>query len=227
VRLANDVLIIHLRLIQSALGQKVEAKPLGVSQRERSQGCAVMGSRVVAGLPGEMELHLGWNLARATSFLAKFGQSASIATGRGAAEAVSGVSIVPVVQAITWRTGNVRFTDEVPRRPAPHGQVTLGYKSDTKGLGHASEAGRVSPQPRPKGCQQRQSRGIGPRRSEDVCSERQNLRVPSGSLRFMGPVSPTHPATKWPDQTSAGQWGGSLSNSPQQPEPGQVALRSR
>ena len=34
------------------------------------------------------------------------------------------------------------------------------YKSYTKGPGHASETGRASPQPRLKGCQQRQSRGV-------------------------------------------------------------------
>ncbi len=222
-----DMLIVHFHLIQSALSQKVEAKPWGLPPRERSQGRAVMGGREVASLPGIMELHLGWNPERATSFLAKFDRSASIATGRAAAYAVNGVPRILVVQATTLRTWKVRFTDEVPRRPAPLGQVSLGYKSYTKGQGDASETGRVSPQPRPRGCQQRQSRGSRFRFVGSVCSERQNLRVPCGPLRFMEPVSPTLPATKWPDGTSSRQGVGSLSNSPQQPRPEHMAVRQR
>ena len=192
MRLAMDMLYLHLRLIQSALGQKAEAEPVGRCPRERSQGRAAMRGHEVASFPGEMELPLGWSLERVTSFLAKFALSASFATGRDAAHAVSGALIAPVVQAITSSTQNARFTDEVPRRPGPPGRVSLGYKSHTKGRSQASAAGRASPQPRPKGWQQRQSRGVCPNRVTDPStrSERQNLRVPQGPLRFMGPVSP-------------------------------------
>jgi hypothetical protein len=160
----------------------VEAEPRGLPHRERSQGRAKTGGLEVARLPGEMELHLGWNHERATSFLAKFDRSASISIGRVATHVVSGEPIVPVAQATTHRTGKVRFTDEVPRRPAPHGQVSPGYKSYTKGQRYASEAGTGSPRPRPKGCQQRQSRGARFGFAQGVCSERQNLRVPPGPL---------------------------------------------
>src|SRR2546425_487736 len=98
MRLAMDMLYLHLRLIQSALSQKAEAKPVGLPHRERSQGRAAMRGREVACLPGEMELHLGWNHERATSFLAKFDLSASFATGRAAAHAVNGAPTVPVAQ---------------------------------------------------------------------------------------------------------------------------------
>ena len=227
VRLAMDMLIVHLRLIQSALSQKVEAKPLGHAQRERSQGRAEMGGREVACLPGEMELPLGWNDERATSSLAKFDPFASSAAGRDVVNAVSSGPTYPVAQATTYHTWKVRFTDEVPRRPAPQGRVSLGYKPDTKGQGHASETGTVSPRPRPKGCQQRQSRGSRLRVSGGTCSERQNLRVPFGPFGSMGQVSPTCNATKWQDRTSSGQWVGLLSNSLLQPKSGHAAVRSR
>src|SRR5207302_468400 len=83
VRLAMDMLNNHFHLIQSALGQKVEAKPMGLSHRECSQGRAERCGREVARLPGGTELHLGWNAERATSFLAKFDRSALFdTTGR-------------------------------------------------------------------------------------------------------------------------------------------------
>jgi len=219
----------HLRLIQSALGQKAEAEPVGLCHWERSQGRAAMRGHEVASFPGEMELPLGWSRKRATSFLAKFALSASFATGRDAVHAVSGGLTAPVVQATTSGAQNARFTDEVPRRPAPQGWVSLGYKSHTKGRGQASAAGRASPQPRPKGWQQRQSRGGCPGRLADpsTCSERQNLRVPQGPLRFMGPVSPAIKASLWPKGTSSPQPAGPLSNSPQQPEREPAAVRPR
>jgi hypothetical protein len=227
VRMAKDMLYLHLRLIQSALGQKAEAKPLGCSQRERSQDRAAMGGREVACLPGEMGLPLGQSQERASPFLAKFGRSASFATGRAAAYAVSGALLTLVIPAATSRVWFVHSTDEVPRRLVRSGQVSLGYKSHTKGPGHASETGTAFPRPRPKGCQQRQSRGLRQRLAASACSERQNLRVPLGPPGFMEPVSPAIAATKWPDGTSSRQPAGPLSNSPQQPWPGQAAVRPR
>ncbi len=227
VRMAKDMLYLHLRLIQSALGQKAEAKPVGHPHRERSQGRAAMCGREVACLPGKMESPSGWYPERASSFRAKFGQSACKRTGRAAAHAVSGGLRMPVARAITSSTGNVRFTDEVPRRPAPHGPVSPGYKSHTKGQGHASETGRASPPPRPRGCQQRQSRGARQGSAQGACPERQNLRVPPGPLGFMGPVSPTTTATKWREGTSSPQRAGPLSTSPQQPRSGPAAVPQR
>jgi hypothetical protein len=227
VRLAMDKLYLHFRLIQSALGQKAEAKPMGLPHRERSQSRAAMRGYEVACLPGELGPHLGQSHERASPFLAKFVLSAFSATGRDAAHAVSGAPMARVSPATTPRTQYVRFTDEVPRRLAPQGRVSPGYKSDTKGWGYASEAGTAFPRPRLKGCQQRQSRGASVRLTAHLCSERQNLGVLPGSIRFMGPVSPAIAATKWPGQTSSGQSVGLLSNSPQQPETRRVAVSSR
>lgn len=220
--MANDLLLLHLHLIRSAPGQKVEAEPMGWPHRGRSQGSAAMRCHEVASLPGGMESPLGWSQERATSAVAKFGLSALFTTGQAAAHAVNSVSMAPVVRATTFSIWKVRSTDEVPRRPALGGQVSSGYKSYTKGQGHASGAGTASLRPRSQGCQQRQSRGA----RSSACSERQNLRVPSGPLGFMGPVSPATAATKWRGGTSSCQPAGPLSNSPQQPKPGQAAVRS-
>ena len=219
------MLIVLFRLIQSALDEKVEAKPLGCTRRECSQGRAITGGREVACLPSPMELPLGRNQERASLSQAKFDLSASFSTGRALAYAVSDALRVPVLQAITSSIRNVRFTDEVPRRPAPLGPVSPGYKRDPKGQRDASEAGTASPRPRPKGCQQRQSRGARRRLAAGVCSERQNLRVPPEPLRFMGPVSPSplrHQMARGDLLLSTGR---TLSNSPQQPGPGEEAVR--
>jgi hypothetical protein len=222
------MLILHLRLIQSALDQKAEAKPSGPEAGwERSQGGAAMRRHEVAGLPSTVEWHLGSIPERASSLLAKFDPSALLTTGRVAAYAVSSGLRDAVVRATTGCTRKARFTDEVPRRLGLTGRVTPGYKLDMKGQAHASEAGTVFPRPRPKGCQQRQSRGLGERPLRRSCSERQNLRVPPGPPGFTGPVSPTTPATKWPGGTSSRQLAGLLSNSPQQPGVGSVAVRHR
>ena len=225
--MASELLIQHLHLIQSALGQKVEAKPRGSSPRERSQGRAVMPGLEVACLPGRTGLPLGWSRERASLFRAKFVQSGQYQTGRAAAYAVSGAPVTPVFQAITFCTWFVRFTDEVPRRLGLIGRVTASYKSHTKGLPHASVAGTGSPRPRLRGCQQRQSRGALDRFSGRACSERQNLRVPHGPPRFMGSVSPAITATKWPGGTSSRQLAGSLRNRPQQPEQEHAAVSPR
>jgi hypothetical protein len=225
MRLANDMLVVLFHLIQSALDEKVEAKPLGCARRERSQGRAITGGREVACLPSPMELPLGRSQERASLSLAKFDLSASFVTGRAVAYAVSDALMAPVLQAITSSTRNVRSTDEVPRRPVPLGQVSPGYKLDTKGQRNASETGTASPRPRLEGCQQRQSRGARGRLAASVCSERQNLRVPPGPLRFMGPVSPDpfrHQMARGDLLRSTGR---ELSNSPQQPGPGQAAVR--
>ncbi len=200
---------------------------MGSTHRERSQGRAAMRGHEVACLPGVMGPPLGQSHERASPFLAKFVLSASFATGRDAAQAVSGAPMALVLPATTSRTQYVRFTDEVLRRPALSGSVSLGYKSHTKSWGHASETGTAFPRPRLKGCQQRQSRGTSGRATGPWCSERQNLRVLPGPFRFMGPVSPALAATNWPDQTSSGQGAGLLSNSPQQPDTARVAVRSR
>ena len=186
-----------------------------------------MGGHEVASFPGKMGSPLGLRQERVTIPVAKFGLSAFNATGRASAYAVSGGLVSPVLHAVTSCAQLARSTDEVPRRLLPPGGVSPGYKPYAKGQGDASEAGTAFPRPRPKGSQQRQSRGAGGRLAALSCSERQNLRVPPGPFRSMGPVSPTTTATKWREGTSSPQLAGRLSNSPLQPESGQAAVRSR
>lgn len=208
--MATDLLFLHLHLIQSALGQKAETKP---SNRECSQGLAVMSGIGVASLSGRMGLRLGKAFGRASALRAKSDFSASAKGSRGAAHAGSGMPIVLVQHAITLDTWLDHLTDEVLRHTGPGGQLSVRYKPDAKGGCYVSVAGRVSPQPRLRGWQQRRSRG---RRTQFAGSERQNLRVPSGSEKFMGSVSPVIKATQWPGGTSSCQMVGLLSNSPQQ-----------
>lgn len=224
-----DMLYLHLPLIPSARGQKVEAKLVGLSHQGRSQLWAAMPTDEVAGLPGTAGLHLGQNRShtlRASPFRAKYGLSA-LAADRAAANAVSRVPTILVLQAIMLGAQHVPLTDEVPRRPVPRGRVSQGYKPYAKGRGYASETGRASPQPRPKGCQQRQSRGLRARFAVLACSERQNLRVSREPLRSMGLVSSATAATKWPGGTSFRQPADLLSNSLAQPESGHGAVRAR
>ena len=199
-------------------------------RQERSQGGPVMGRLEVACLPSSMGSPLGRSRGRETPSLSKSVLSAFFATGRAVAHAVSGVLMAPVLHAITCCKRNVRLTDEVPRRPRPSWLgVSVAYKSNTKGPPDAPVTGTAFPRPRLQGCRQRQSRGTWRRRfgGGAVCSERQNLRVPQGPLRFMDPVSPAVPATQWPVRTSSGQPAGSLRNRSQYPETGRMAVRSR
>ena len=219
------MLYLPLHLIQSALGQKEEAKPVG-NHRERSQDRAVMPGLEVASFPGEMGPPLGLSPNRASPFRAKVVLSASRMTERSAAYAVSSVLRTHVSPATTSCIRFVRSTDEIPRCPVL-GRVRLGYKSHTKGPDTASETGTAFSRPRLKGCQQRQSRGTRGRFPAPPCSERQNLRVPPGPFGSLRPVSTATAATKWRDRTSSGQLAVSLSNSPLRPEAGRAAVRPR
>jgi hypothetical protein len=185
-----------------------------------------MASREVADLPRQTGLPLSWEYGRASALLAKSVFSAS-AKSRDAIHAVTGVLKIPVRPAIMPVTRNVHSTDEVLRCPTPSGWVNAGYKPYAKGRRHASVRGTDSPRPPIQGCQQRQSRGAAAELARWACSERQNLRVPWVPDRFMGPVSLTIAATKWPDGTSSRQPVGLLSNSPQQPVPAPMAVRQR
>lgn len=167
----------------------------------------------VACLPGGM----GWPLGRIRGRVSRpWTKSISLAqrpVGSRLARAVSQPRPDPVYQAITHRAWIVRFTDEVPRRSRPRGGITAGHKLIMKSQPYAAATGTASPRPRPQGCQQRQSR------QGAWCSraERQNLRVPRSGPRFMGPVSPLLPATKWPGGTSSCSGKGMLRNRPPRP----------
>ena len=230
MRMANELLSLPLRLIASARSRKAEAKLGDGFRQERSQGGPAMDRLEVACLPSSVGLPLGRSRGRETPSLSKSVLSASLRTGRAVVYAVSDALMAPVLQAITCGKRNAPLTDEVPRCPLPfRAGVSVAYKSDTKGPPDAPVPGRASPSPRLQGWRQRQSRGVGLRRLGGgvLCSERQNLRVSPGPLRFMDPVSPVDQATKWPDRTSSGQSVGLLSNRSQQPGAGRVAVRSR
>ena len=222
--MANELLILPLHLIQSALSQKVEAKPVNGFHRECSQGRAVMRGREVACLPSRAGLHLGRSQRRVTPLLTKSGLSAYFETGRVIAHAVSDGLFSPVRPAVTSDNRNAHLTDEVPRCPIAFGWwVGLVYKSDTKGPADAPATGTGSPRPRPWGWRQRRSRGP----SLPKVSERQNLRVLFRPQGATGQVSSMPQATKWPGRTSSGQSVDSLRNGLLQPLRFRTAVRSR
>lgn len=230
--MAIELLYLPLHQILSVQGLKAEAKPGARNSRERSQGRAVMRVHEVAGLPSSAGSHPGWSQDRASPHWAKIDQSAYFETGRGVASTVSDILMALVIPAITCRERNDRLTDEVPRCPPALGQeVGAIYKSETKGSTDASGVGMGSPQPHLKGCRQRQSRSLhsepGAIRANRAGSERQNLRVPCGPERFMGPVSPGIKATQRPGGTSSFQFPGWLRNRPQQPQPAPKAVHTR
>src|SRR5580765_835150 len=178
--MASDLLILPLRLIRSAPGQKAEAKLVNSFHWECSQGRAEMRGHEVACLPGETGLHMGQSQRRASPFLAKSVLSAYFSTGLGGAYAVSVAPMALVLPAITSSKRFVRPTDEVPRR-LDSGRVSVDYKSYTNGQRHASVTGTVSLRPRLQGCQQRQSKSSP--------TESQNRRKSAMVLGCMGKVS--------------------------------------
>src|SRR6266700_1161544 len=101
--MATYLLVLLLRLIQSALGQKAKANPVDSLHRECSQGRAAMRGLEVASLPSGAGSHLGRSRGRASTFLAKSVLSASSSAGLLAAYAVSGAPTAPVFPAITPR----------------------------------------------------------------------------------------------------------------------------
>lgn len=220
LRMASGLLFSIFRQIPSARGLKVEVQPLGIARRERSQGGAAMHRREVACLPGGMGWPLGRIRGRVSRPWTKSIAQARWPVGSRRAHAVSPSWPDPVFQAITHRTWIVRFTDEVPRRSRACGGITAGHKLNTKSQPHAAATGTASPRPRPQGCQQRQSRQGEGRLADRPHTERQNLRVPRSGPRFMGPVSPLLPATKWPGGTSSCSGKGLLRNRPPRPRLG-------
>ncbi len=221
--MAKNMLILTLHLIQSALSQKVEPKPVG-DYRDRCQ-CATARLRSdVAGLPSRTGLPMSRPCRRASALLAKSAFSASQPRRRDALDAVIGILTRPVPPAIMPGTRKVHSTDEVLRRLASFRRVRVGYKPYAKGQLDASVRGTVSSRPPLQGWQQRRSRGVSARVHAQTLSERQNLRVPLGSPRLMGAVSPETQTTKWPDGTSSHPVAGSLRNIPQQPGAAQVAV---
>src|SRR5258708_40113758 len=115
--MASDMLILPLRLIRSAPGQKAEAKLVNSFHRESSQGRAEMHGHEVACLPGEAGLHMGQRPRRASPFPAQSVLSAYFPTGLGEACAVSAPPMalgLPAIPSCQWF---VCPPPEVSRRP--------------------------------------------------------------------------------------------------------------
>jgi len=205
------MLYLPIHLIQSALGRKVEVKPVGFAHRERSQCWTAMSGSEVACLAGVMGLPMGLNSGRVSPFRTKSVFPASTSGSRAAIYAVSGMLRVKVLHAVTSHTWFVHLTDELPRCPGPGGRVSARYKPYAKGSRHAPVSGTGSPRPRLKGTQQRQS-------SPALRDERQYLGMPARMVGFMGLVSSGPKATKWLGGTAYRQHPGSLNNNPQQPD---------
>ena len=212
------MLYLPIHLIQSALGRKVEVKPVGFAHRERSQCWTAMSGSEVACLAGVMGLPMGLNSGRVSPFRTKSVFPASTPGSRAAIYAVSGMLRVKVIHAVTSHTWFVHLTDELPRCSGPGGRESARYKPYAKGSRYAPVSGTGSPRPRLKGTQQRQS-------SPAVRDERLNLRMPSRAVGFMGSVSLEPNATEWPGGTSSCQHSGLLSNNPQQPFGLRAAVR--
>lgn len=205
--MVHSLLYLPLHLTQSALGQKVEAKPVGASPWERCQGWAVMSSRDEAGLASWMGLRLGWSRGRVSLLQTKSGPPAPVGGSRAAVYAVSGVPMALVQHAVTSDKRSNHLTDEVPQRLGLTLQVNTGYKFGAKGGCDALATGTGSPWPRPWGWQRCRSSSAGR-------NERQNRNQLVNRWRLIGQVSRMAAATKWPGGTSSRQPVRSLRNGP-------------
>jgi hypothetical protein len=199
MKVAYPVLYLPFHLIQSALGQKVEAKPRWPSPRERRQGRPARACREEACLAGRMGSRLSRVGGRASPLRAK---SVALSAQKGllaTAAAVGCAQTGAMFHAITSDIRSVHFTDEVPRRQVAPRPVRASYKKNSKGQPYASVPGTRSHWPRLQGCQQIQS---SPTPSWDErCNRYQFVRQGSD----MEKVSLAAAATKWPDGTSSRQ----------------------
>jgi hypothetical protein len=220
--------LIQAYLAGSASGQKAQAKPEGSCFGERRQGGPAMARREEAGLRCLVGSRFGGYSGRVRALMTK-----PVASDPRmlpvAAYAVSRDMAVPVMREVMQDPWHIHPTGEVPPCPSALQRlsVTRGHKVRPKRLGYSRVSGTGSPRPRPWGCQQRQSSGGSGASAPCVLHERLNLRVPRGPSWFMGQVSLTAQATKWPSRTSSGQpVSHGLRNSPQQPEAGHLAVHS-
>jgi hypothetical protein len=199
MRMAYPVLYLPFHLIQSALGQKVEAKPERRSFRERRQRRPAMACGEEARLAGRLGSHLSRIGGRASPLRAK---SVALSAQNELLATVAAVTCGPtdaMLHAITSDTRFVHSTDEVPRHRAAPRSVTASYKKNSKGKPHAPGPGTRSHWPRLQGCQQNQS---SPAPSRD---ERHNRYQFVGQESDTKKASLAAAATKWPDGTSSRQ----------------------
>ena len=219
--------LIQSYLAGSASGQKTQAKLEASGLGERCQGEPAMVRREEARRRRLAGSRLGRDSGRVRALVTKPMASASWVPS-SAADAVSRQRAVSVMHEIMLDQWHHHPTGELPPRPGALRCVPVirTHKELPKRSGQAREPGTGSPRPWPQGTQQRQSRGRSAHSGGRICLERQNLRVPRGPVRFMGQVSSTAQAPKWPGRTSSVQPVLRLGNSPQQPLRAPVAVRS-
>ncbi len=198
MRMAYPVLSFPFHLIQSALGQKVEAKPGSRCPRERSQRSSAMICDEEACLPARMGSRLSRVGGRASPHRVKSVSSSAQKRILDAAFAVSCGQTGIMLHAVTFDTRFVHSTDEVPQRWVAYRPITASYKKNTKGKPHALVPGTRSHWPRFQGCQQIQS---SPALRDERCNHYQFLRQVFDTEK----VSSTAAATKWPVGTSSQQ----------------------
>jgi hypothetical protein len=199
MRTAYPVLYLSFHLIQSALGQKAEAKPGSPSPWERCQRRPAMACGEEASSSGLAGSRLSRVGGRASPLWAKSVSSSPRKRVLGVAHAGGSVQTGAMLHVITLDTQFVPSTDEVPRRRAVLRPVTASYKMNSKGKPHAPVPGTRSHWPRFQGCQQSQS-SSAPSRNER-CNRYQ---LPCQGLDTEK-VSLAAAATKWPDGTSSRQ----------------------
>ena len=196
MRMALPMLHLPFHLIQSALGQKVEAKPRSRSPWERRQGRPARVCREEACLPGRMGSRLSCVGGRASPLRAKSVLPAPQQGVLGAAHAGGGVQTGAMLHAITLDTRFVHSTDEVPQRRVAPRPVTASYKKNSKGQPYALGPGTRSHWPRLQGCQQIQS---SPALPDERCNRYQSVRPVFDTEK----VSLTAAAPTWPARTSS------------------------
>jgi hypothetical protein len=199
MRVAYPVLYLPFHLIQSALGQKVEAKPGSRSPRERRQRRPAMACGEEARLAGRLGSHLSRVGGRASLLRAK---SVALSAQNELLATAAAVTCGPTGAMLHAITSDIRFihsTDEVPRRRAAPRSVTASHKKNSKSKPHALAPGTRSHWPRLQGCQQSQS---SPAPSRD---ERRNRYQSVGPDSDTEKASLAAAATKWPDGTSSRQ----------------------
>jgi hypothetical protein len=220
--------LIQTYLIGSASGQKAQAKPVGSHRGERCQGVPAMTRREEASRRRLAGSRFGRDSGRVCAPVTK-PVSSPPRRSPSLAGAVSHGKAVPVKREIMQEQWHHHPTGELPPRPsAPwRDTVTSGDKAPPKRPDHARVSGTGSLRPRLQGTQQRQSSEGRARLGVHAPHERLNLRVPRGPFRFMGQVSLTAQAPKWPVRTSSGQPVVSyrLRNGPQQPPAEHVSVR--
>lgn len=223
----RDQSLIQSYLAGSASGQKTQAKLEASCLGERSQGGPVMARREEASRRRRAGSRFGRDSGRVCAPVTKPMASAPWMPSP-VANAVSLRMVVPVKREVMLDQWHHHRTGELPPRPGALRcvPVTRTHKAPPKRSGQAREPGTGSPRPWPQGTQQRQSRGRPAHLGGRISLQRQNLRVPRGPVRFMGPVSSTAQAPKWPGRTSFAQPVLRLRNRPQQPLSQHVAVRS-